>query len=671
MYDNLKTRAAGLLAIAWLGGVLLLWHYLVAGKISPAVAVWLFSMGAGSYFLGDLFLKFALGDNELFANLPARLAVGVILGNVLLYAAVLLLPFGPALDWLIIFAGAALAWWLARRPDPGATLPAVNGAEAVLLFVAPVAVTLWCRELFSPVQYDGPVVVIRAWQDIYYHVSEIAGFAASRGYASISDLHMGGAPIMPYHHASYMLSGALVDATGISALAAYACLLVPLGLLVAALGAYALASSLFGRWPALAGSLALLVLPDAAQQGSGNPLFGYHWMMQSAPACGYGLACGAIVFMLLLEGCRSGRYQLVAGAYGFVLLTLLHKAQIFFAIAYLALILPALFFRGLTTRRRVLSWLLLTAVFGAAMAAAQAFPGVPVMRLDGSGLLPYSRLVLNNQSAGMGQELFGALFTASAGHWPLRAAAFAVLLVIVTYGFHSLLYLVQVGRLRRDHEARVWTLPLLAGALYLLMAACLAEDDRRIGMPDELLHRPFLWAYFIMVLWAGAATYRHWWGKAPPPTAAARWSLAAAALALLFVPGHFGTGIQTFPGWGFGHHRLPAGLVQSATFIRAHSQPGELVQDSMAERGMILSALSERRPFASGTNGTREPAGLRARMEALEAAKNLRDPGQAAAFMRLHAIRWYLISPDDQVRWAEGAGLAPAFQSGGFRVYRF
>jgi len=28
------------------------------------------------------------------------------------------------------------------------------------------------------------------------------------------------------------------------------------------------------------------------------------------------------------------------------------------------------------------------------------------------------------------------------------------------------------------------------------MASSLALDDRHIGMPEELLHRPFVWAYF-------------------------------------------------------------------------------------------------------------------------------------------------------------------------------
>lgn len=70
----------------------------------PRLRLFLFSIMSGCYFLGDLFLKFALGDNERFDNLPARLAFGVILANVLLYLAILILPFGPCIGWWIIFA---------------------------------------------------------------------------------------------------------------------------------------------------------------------------------------------------------------------------------------------------------------------------------------------------------------------------------------------------------------------------------------------------------------------------------------------------------------------------------------------------------------------------------------------------------------------------------------
>jgi hypothetical protein len=667
----LNTRWVRSLSLLWLGVVLLLWHCLSAGEISLSAALFLFSIAFGCYFLGDLFLGLALQDNERFASLSSRLAMGIILADLLVYVLVIALRFGPAIDWLIVFAGASIAWALVRSRNPERALPAGNAAEAILLLVLPVGITLWCRELLAPVRSDGPVVVIRAWQDIYDHLCEIAGFAASKGIGTISDFHMAGVHAVPYHQAGYMLSAALVDATGISALASYASVLVPLGLLTAALASYSLASSVFGRWPALAGGLALVLLPDATQHGAGNPLFGYHWMMQSAPAFGYGVACAAIAFMLLHEACRTGRYFLVALSWLFVLFTLLHKAQMFFAIAYPALIFPSLFFPGLSRKLRIISALLLTGIYWAVTAASQAIPGVPLIRLDGSGLMPYSRLVLDTQSAGSLRESFNALFVASAGCWPGRAAVFTLLLVTCTFGFYAILYLVQLRQLRSNEVPRVWTFPLLVGAFYLLTSECLALDNRLTGTPEELLHRPFVWAYFIVVLWSVAAAYRTWFGPDAPAAKGARWSLAAAVLMLLLVPLEFGRGIQTFASWGFVHQRLPAGLVNVANFIRARSRPGELVQNSQSATGIILAALSERLPYAISANGIREPAGLQTRLEALERLKHLSDDRQVDAFMKTNAIRWYVIGPRDHVRWAEGGGIVPVYQSGGYRAYRF
>jgi len=664
-------RPGHTLALAWLGGVLIFWHHLAAGGVSLFVLAFLFSIPAGCYFLGDLFLKFALWDNERLDNLPTRLACGVILANILLYGALLALPFGPAIGWGIIFAAALSGWIFARRTPVVGLLPAGNAGETLFLLLATVAVSLWCRELLSPLQHDGGVVVIRAWQDIYSHLCQITVFATSRGFGTIYDFHATGIPALPYHQASYMLAAALVDGTGTSALAAYSGLLVPLGLLVAALAGYSLAAAVFGRWPALAGGLGLLLLPDAVQQGSGNPFFGYQWMQQSAPACGYGLACAALVFALLQEACRTGRHLLVVFAYLFAGFALVHKAQIFFAIAYLALIFPALFFPDLATKRRMLFLLLLTGIFALVIAVSQAFPAVPVIRLDGSGLMHYSRLVLNNQLDGVLQQVFSAWFAASAGNWPYRAAVFVPLLVICTFGLHPLLYLVQVRRLRRTDDSRVWLFPLLVGGLYLFMATCLALDDRRVGSSLELLHRPFMWAYFVFVLWGGAVTYRHFGGDGPPAKRAGRWTLAAAALALLFVPARFGAGIQTLANWGFGHQRLPAGQVAVADFIRANSPRTDVVQDARIATGMILSALCERQAFACGTNGAREPAGLLERMRALEELAQVRNRGRVEAFMKGNGIRWYVINPGDRVQWTDTIGRPPAFQSGGYRVYRF
>ncbi len=48
------------------------------------------------------------------------------------------------------------------------------------------------------------------------------------------------------------------------------------------------------------------------------------------------------------------------------------------------------------------------------------------------------------------------------------------------------------------------------------MATCLSYDDRHIGGVEELLHRPFVWAYFAVCAWTAAGVYRVIYGDAPP-----------------------------------------------------------------------------------------------------------------------------------------------------------
>lgn len=206
--------------------------------------------------------------------------------------------------------------------------------------------------------------------------------------------------------ASYMLPAAMVDATGVSTYVAYASLLTPLGLLMTVMGAYSLTAAAFGKWPALAGAAALIVLPDAAQQGFGNPFLGYHWLQQIAPAQMYGVASAAVVFALVLEGCRSVRLTLILCSYFFVLATLLFKAQIFVAISLLALVLPVFYMRGRWARFRAPILMALTCIYFGAAAISQLSMSVPTLRLDGSGLSAYTAAVLSLRDEGIIKNSF-------------------------------------------------------------------------------------------------------------------------------------------------------------------------------------------------------------------------------------------------------------------------
>jgi hypothetical protein len=659
------------LPMIWLYLVILLWHRISAGSLTIVIASVLFSILLASVLTGDLFVKWVLKDSEKFSSLPAKLLAGLLCVNLFLFIASLVFPFGLTIDWIILVA-LILSVWLRARPAGSRTLiSAKHPPEIIFILTAPVLVTVWCRELLLPAALEGKVVVIRAWLDIYYHLCQISMFASSTGIGTITDVQMGDAPATPYHMASYLLPALLVNAGGSSAIVAYASLLVPLGLLMTALAAFSLGHVAFGRWPALTAGLGLLLLPDAMQQGVNNPYFGYHWLQQVSPSLCYGVASAAFVFMLMFEASRTNQYRLAIWGYAFVLVTLLYKAQIFVAISFLAFVFPVLFIRGRIAGYRIPLFLVFTCVYIAVVSASQNAAGVPTMRMDGSGLAPYSDWVLALQLGGFFQQFFYFLFGHAGTNWYSQAAAFLVVLVISTFGIFSVIYIALLARLKRLSEPAVWLFPLLVIAVYLAMGIGLAMDERHIGGREELLHRPFVWAYFVLVVWCAGAACRTLAGNSTLSGKRAKWGLILLAVGLTPIPVIFSTKIQTFDLWKITQQELPPCLVDAARYIRENSHPNELVQDAMNDRRLILSALSERKPFAVDSGGFRAPAGMAARLESLKQLKKKQDSAQVASFMEEHAIKWYVVGPESAVQWPEAMMKRSAFACGDYRVYRF
>jgi hypothetical protein len=59
------------------------------------------------------------------------------------------------------------------------------------------------------------------------------------------------------------------------------------------------------------------------------------------------------------------------------------------------------------------------------------------------------------------------------------------------------------------------------------------------------------------------------------------------------------------------------------------------------------------------------------RVEAIDKLIDLRDPAAIATTARELGLNWFLLNPSDQVRWPEAIANRPAFEMGGYRLYRF
>jgi hypothetical protein len=659
--------------VFWFYLASLIWHRMVTHEVSFVAAAWLLSLFVTSFLAGDVILRLVVRGTVRFDNQSTRLLTGMLFVNLLLFLAVLISPFRLAVVWLVIFVGTLGVWIGTRKYRQQPTSPEKEGqSEIFFLLILPVAITAWCWDILHPIESRDGIVVIHAWEDIYFHICQITAFASSHGISSMSDVQMSGAPVHPYHFATYLIPASLVDIAGGSSLSAFASLLVPLSVLLTALAAYSLAAVVFGSWPAMAAGLALMLLPDAFQQGFGNPYFGYHWLQQIAPGQGYGLAAAGIAFMFIFEACRKSQYRLVFLGWICALVCLTYKAQLFVAISLPALLFPILFMPGRLKHFRLTALVVASVLYFSVILLAQQIGSVPTMRLDGSGLTPYASAILGLQTDGYIRRVLVPLVNRGleAG-WFLGTIAFAATLIVSTFGVFSLFYLSLARSISRTFSSPVRFFPWCILVVYLVMGTGLAIDERKIGTPEELLHRPFVWAYFVIVVWCAGAAYHRFFGDAAPSDLRVRKMLALGVVCMIAVPAHFGREIATLKSKGIDFTSVPTCQFAVATFIREHSQPRDIIQDSSNDRRLALSALSERQGFAVDTGGIRAPSGLSSRLEALRWLGTTSDFAEVSRFMTDNSIKWYVIDRSDRAPWANDIVTPPTVRCGEYKAYRF
>jgi hypothetical protein len=659
---------------AWFAVFMSLFFGKASGAFSISATLVISSMIANFMLAGDAFLKGTIANRQGFDGIPLKFLIGALVSNIALCLTAFLLPFGLLVDWFVVIAITVIAWAAVRTKKGGVTIPAcADGVDPIFACVSTIAVLIWCSDLMPPMTVAGNVVELRTWVDVYYHMGEIGSLARSTGLASMQDLQMAGAQVHPYHLASYFFPALLQHVTGVPSWTAFGGVLVPFGLLLTSCGAFSLARPTFGRWPALIAGLSILLIPDVYHQGFGNQFVGgYNWMQQVGPGGMYGVASAAVAFLFLFEACRTRNLRLVAVGYFFVVVTLMFKAQVFVAVSFPAFIFPALFFAGIRPGRRVALVLLLTLLYMGVIAVSQRSPNVPVMRLDGSGLKFYSSLILATQDEGVIKTFLSAVAATVNGSPILGGLLLALGLVVTTFGFVTPLYALAVWRNRKMDSAAVRLFPILIGIVYLIMSTCLSPDTRHFGEPEELLHRHFVWAYFVLLTWTTAGLSQWLLGDERSPSRPQRYAIAVVSACMLIVPIRESNAIATFKQLGVIRPReLPLCQMKAVDYLRTHSAPGDIIQDSLNDLHFIWTGLSGRQIFALDSGGVRSPAGVAPRLASLHAINSQQSPAEVENYMRTNKIAFFITNPGDSVAWRGVMGDRKVFQCGQYSIYRF
>jgi hypothetical protein len=677
---TVRTVRTGLVVVVSLFVFLCAWHWRVAGELPLQAGASLALLVALYLVYGQLF---TLASARLFRNtvgMPFQFLCGYFIFNSALFVLALCSPFGMRVNVAILGGlGAILAFAWRKRMQPSEARTASGDAWApwLALLIAGTGATIWCGDIQAPLQAQGDNTIFRVWPDVFIHVREISVFAQAHGLQTIHDIKLAGGPAPLYHFASYLSAAAVSALGGASAMQVYASFQLPFGILLTGLAAYCLVGNLLGRWAGVAAAAAVVLLPDGFHQGFANRYLSYYFMSQVNLGMLYGIACAALAWLFVLDGCRRGKLQTVLLGYVFLGICLFYKAHIFVANSYLLMMFPILFFTPLQRRWRLVMGIAATVLFVAVVAYSQSNPRVPVLRLDGSGIGNYLTMLLHDYEPGVLKTFFTRVFLEESHGKPLQLVYALAMLSLSTFGLWTLLLPAAVAGARKRVALPLLCFPLLVVANYLVMAIGLAEDTRGVGTPDELLNRPLVWAHFVAAALGAGLLYRIWAGRMLPD-ASLRGRLAAAALlgAALCYAQYSAPGLQTFPGHqDMGEFSLsnavPTCLVNAAAFIRAHGQPGDIVQDSVGDPRFVLTALSERQLYvgAVGFGGTlREQL---ARRDDILRFMRLREADQLQQFTAARGIVWFLAYPQPVLAWPSAIFEKPAYACGEYRLYRF
>jgi len=233
------------------------------------------------------------------------------------------------------------------------------------------------------------------------------------------------------------------------------------------------------------------------------------------------------------------------------------------------------------------------------------------------------------------------------------------------------------GFLGRKMDAATVFFPWLVVANYLVMSLGMAIDAKGIGWPEELLHRPSVWAYYAVVAWAGAGLYRLWIGDRAPSGKLERVGCPLLAVLCLVFPFSYAKNLETMSVWPSCSNfkvmnGLPLSVMKAIGFAKNQTQSGEILQDSEGDPHFIITALAERPAYVIDSFfGNKKPEELDRRLEEMRAFKALSDPAEVKAFAQAKKISWYLLRPETKIAWPESFLKSASFQADGCRLFHF
>jgi len=520
-----------------------------------------------------------------------------------------------------------------------------------------------------------------AWTDYYIHGATIDSFADS--FISRSgDIMLPGMPRVFYHYATFVLTAALGQGSGLPGLGLATAILLPFGLLIGLFGLYVFARQYVSYWPAIMAVVAVASIPDPLIYFFGNGFFDFHWLLFTAPGSAYAIGLAAVAYICLGQWFSTRRFSALILAALLTLTLILIRVHMFFLIA------PA--FAGAV----VLNILPPPWRGRFTILAAIVFSGATFLLAQG--------LIFSNYASQYAQPFtyifdilrFGPEPYARVTHWMIdtwgnAAAAVPATLIIlfVTLGLWGILFSVVFVCLYRENklEALDAVPPLLCCTyLFLIFWAPMAQN----GSLDEYKHRHFLLLYAVIVVWT---LLRFMKLDMLAPWFSGRNGIRAIGIGTVGLVALLVAGQKIDPAkpgdrieWAntyFYNIKVDPGIVAAAYFIRSHARQGDIIAVDRASAYVDLDGPANKlasiadmpiyvgRAALEAKRGPQFDKIVQARLTDIDDVMRASSVADAFHMLQVKKISWLVTIAPAFPAW-DAEGNATTFRSGQVYVYR-
>lgn len=616
----------------------------------------------------------ACGIARLQASLPGAFVVGFVFISLPLVAltVVVNLDIAPAF-WVVTLV--VLCWAIARGFRHHASTLQREWADVAVGLLCVLLVAVLARTPISAATVLTEAGTLPVWSDYFLHglFIESLGSPLAQG----GDPELVGAGRIFYHYAPYTIPAVLERFSGLNGLQLATAVMLPLGLLVGALGIYAFAAEFGGRFVGLLALAAIVCLPAPEAYWLQSAWFDFYWMLFSSPGTAYALGVGSIVCMLaaMVIGRHDRRLLLLLI---FLLASLIMiRVQMFMLLAPpIVLLLIAHYFPSL---RRPLWFGSIAVLLGACLLVAFVDP-LREQWLHYAQTRHY--LAFSGRWSPHFDDWIKPLLNFSV--WTYVPAQLALGLLAVL-GAYVLIYPFSLWyKIKRDPLELMDLLPVMLIVAFL--ALTLFAPAAGTGDASEYKHRHFPLLYALVVVF----TVCNFFARPPaaPDTGGRsllKYAALLAAFALVLVLGRDANparpDVKTMP-WAanFFDRPLTPGLLDAARYLKRESLPGDVLTTSKSwESPHPHSALIQSvsltglptfiaRPYlkAKRTACVRETAELRAAQ--LRKLGETKDWPRAKTLLRDNGVRWLLVPDAEEHEW-DPSGKQAAFKSGNTLIY--